>query len=361
MHKILHIAALNFAGVPYSFCEMHNACGDYSRLITLHKNNVTGFREDICLGFPLPDNILARMLRSRKIARRRSMNGPAQVPVFEPRNILEKTYYHLMDLLRMPAVRRAIRAYNCADFDIIHYDSGLDFYRTPHQARAWKKQGKKIVCCYYGSDLRIRGIIKEMDSLADLSITSEYDHLALKPDLEYIFYPYNSAELPEPLPNESDTVRIVHSPTNRAFKGTDIILEVIGRIQQQRKITFHLLEGRPRQEVLGVKRGCDICIDQVGGAMGGTGYGKAGIETLAMGIPTITNMTCDYSEWLPENPFVVANDADTLYDRLIELIDSPSLRRQLGARGQKWVHAYHGFGSVNSRLMSLYRTYGIIS
>lgn len=47
--------------------------------------------------------------------------------------------------------------------------------------------GKKIVNCYYGSDLRSRGIIKEMDDLADLSLTTEYDHLSMKNNIHYIF------------------------------------------------------------------------------------------------------------------------------------------------------------------------------
>jgi spore maturation protein CgeB len=94
--------------------------------------------------------------------------------------------------------------------------------------------------------------------------------------------------------------------------------------------------------------------------MGGTGYGKAGLETLAMGIPTITNMTKDYAGWLPENPFVVANNAKELYNKLIELIENKDLREQIGINGKKWVDEYHGFNNVNSRLKELYRLKHII-
>ena len=54
MLKILHIAPLNFAGVPYDFYKMHNAVGDQSRIVTLHKNERI-FPEDICLNLPLPN------------------------------------------------------------------------------------------------------------------------------------------------------------------------------------------------------------------------------------------------------------------------------------------------------------------
>ena len=87
---------------------------------------------------------------------------------------------------------------------------------------------------------------------------------------------------------------------------------------------------------------------------------KQGLETLAMGIPTITNMTKEYSDWLPENPFVVANTADELYKKLIELIDSKSLRDEFGEKGKAWVNKFHGYESVNSRLKELYKLKNII-
>lgn len=236
----------------------------------------------------------------------------------------------------------------------------MDFYRNSHQAIKWKKEGKKIVCAYYGSDLRSRGLIKEMDEISDLNITSEYDHLALKPDLEYLFYPYDPSELPERKMIDDGKVRIVHSPTNRKFKGTDLIISVVDKIKKEKRIEFLLLENMPRQKVLEVKSTCDICIDQVGGTMGGTGYGKAGLETLAMGIPTITNMTDDYAKWLQENPFVIANNTDQLYKRLNELIDNEQPRNDYGVKGKDWVEKYHGIKSVDDRLKELYTSSKII-
>ncbi len=120
------------------------------------------------------------------------------------------------------------------------------------------------------------------------------------------------------------------------------------------------MENKPRTEVIQVKSECDIAIDQVGGSMGGTGYGKAGLETLAMGIPTITNMTDEYANWLPENPFVVANNPDELYKKLSELSDDVSHRKQLGEQGKKWVDKYHGYKNVDSKLKELYRQNNII-
>jgi glycosyltransferase involved in cell wall biosynthesis len=358
MLKILHLAPRNYAGVPYDFFKMHNSMGDYSRLITYHKNE-RDYPEDICLNLPLPEFGIAKMWRRKKVIDKEK-NNPNGIPVFTPRNIVEKFYFDINDRLKKKKIEEAIQKYSLNDFDIIHFDAGLDFYRYPSQAVKWKKQGKKIVCCYYGSDLRVRGIIPELDEISDLNITSEYDHLQVKQDLHYLFYPYDTSELPAKSTPENDVITIVHSPTNRKYKGTELILSVIDKIKKEKRVNFILMENQPRNSVLEVKSCSDICIDQVGGTMGGTGYGKAGLETLAMGIPTITNMTREYREWLPENPFIVANNEDELYKRLNELIEDKLMREQYGKAGKKWVEKYHSFESVNFRLKELYRLKKII-
>ncbi|MDT3697192.1 MAG: glycosyltransferase [Ignavibacterium sp.] len=357
MLKILHIAPINFAGVPYDFFQMHNACGDYSRIITIHQNERV-FPEDVCLKLPLPNFSLVNKMKRKKVegieAKLRN-----QAHYFTPKNSFEKVYYRLYDIFAKPKIEKAISDYSLNDFDIIHYDGGLDFYRNARQALKWKKQGKKIVCCYYGSDLRIRGLIKELDEISDLNITSEFDHLALKKDLEYLFYPYDISELPQKKERISEVVKIIHSPTNRKYKGTELIISVIEKIKKERNIEFLLLENIERSKLLEIKSQCDISIDQVGGTMGGTGYGKAGLETLAMGIPTITNMTKEYISWLKENPFVVANSFDELYNRLIELVDNEKERIDIGKRGIDWIRKYHSFDEVNKKLKQLYAKYGI--
>lgn len=358
MLKILHIAPQNYAGVPYDFYKMHNQCGDFSHLITLHKNPLD-FPEDICLDLQLPNFSLAEKWRKKKVAACEEEEHSG-AKYFRPKNLFEKIYFAVNDFAKKSIINDAIEKYDLNNFDIIHFDAGLDLFRNASQAINWKKQGKKIVCCYYGSDLRIRGIIRELDEISDLNITSEYDHLALKKDIHYLFYPYDPSEIPAKTESENEKITIVHSPTNRKYKGTDLIISVIEKIKKEKRIEFILLENVSRKIVLETKSKSDICIDQVGGMMGGTGYGKAGLETLAMGIPTVTNMSDEYCNWLPENPFVVANNADELYSKLNELIDDKESRLRLGIQGKNWVNKYHSYKSVNEKLKELYRLNNII-
>ena len=66
MKRILHVAVENYAGVPYDFSQMHNQCGDYSRLITQY-NNIRGFKEDITLNFTIPRSTLASAWRQKNV------------------------------------------------------------------------------------------------------------------------------------------------------------------------------------------------------------------------------------------------------------------------------------------------------
>jgi glycosyltransferase involved in cell wall biosynthesis len=356
--NVLHIAPLNVAGVPYNMMEMQRRFGANARLVTLHRNLQT-FPEDICLDLPLPRNRFAQVWRNAKqktLPQHRS-DISQKAPVHRPRNILEALYFQWDDYRRAPIVQRALQEHELGQFDIVHYDGGLDFFRDARLAVRWKKEGKKIVCHYMGSDLRVRGVHPVMDELSDLNLTNESDHLLLHRDIHYIFIPFDVAPY-SVRQEENKRLRIVHSPTNRRAKGTELILPVIERIRKARDVEFVLIEGKPHHEVLAIKATCDLAIEQVGN-MGGTGYGRNSLETLAMGIPTITEMTPDYLAWLPENPFILATP-ETLYDRLIEVIDNPSLREQKRWEGRAWVEKYHSYDAVHRRLMELYHEHGIL-
>jgi glycosyltransferase involved in cell wall biosynthesis len=142
------------------------------------------------------------------------------------------------------------------------------------------------------------------------------------------------------------------------MKGTAFILPIIEAVKKVRDVEFVLIENTRHDEVLRIKQTCDIAIEQVGN-LGGTGYGRNSLETLAMGIPTITEMTPDYLAWLPENPFILATRS-TLYDVLLKIIDQPDIREEFGTRGRSWVQKHHSYESVHARLEQLYREHHIL-
>lgn len=359
--KVLHVAPLNVAGVPYLMTDMQRRFGVDATLVTLHQSTLT-FPEDICLNLPLPRNKLAHWWRVRKGGEpqpieRYDPSTSATAPIHAPKNLVEDVYFRYDDRRREQAVEEAIERHHLDRFDVVHYDGGMDFFRDSRTAKRWKAQGKKIICHYMGSDLRVRGIVPEMDAVSDLNLTNESDHLLLHRDIHYLYIPFDTKPYTASAPH-SGPLRIVHAPTNRSMKGTAFILPVIEAVKKVRDVEFMLIENTRHEEVLRIKQTCDIAIEQVGN-LGGTGYGRNSLETLAMGIPTITEMTPDYLAWLPENPFILAT-RNTLFDVLLKIIDHPELREEFGCKGRSWVQHYHSYESVHASLEQLYREHHIL-
>lgn len=359
---VLHVAPINVAGVPYNMMEMQRRGGANTRLVTLHRSPLT-FPEDICLDLPLPRNTAAMLWRSfKQNALGRALRASAQqpesfLPIRRPKNAFETMYFNWDDTRRETTVYEAVKEFGLDKFTVIHYDGGLDFFRDSRLAKRWKKEGKKIVCHYMGSDLRVRGIDPVMNELSDLNLTNESDHLLRHPNIHYLYIPFDVTPY-KVRTEENKRLRIIHSPTNRSAKGTHLILPIIEKVKRVREADFVLVENTPHDEVIRIKSTCDIAIEQVGN-LGGTGYGRNSLETLAMGIPTITEMTPDYTAWLPENPFILATEK-TLFQTLIDVIDTPSLREEKRIQGRTWVEKYHSYDAVHSRLMELYREHHIL-
>jgi hypothetical protein len=347
VRKILHIAPQNFAGMPYDFMMMQRNAGHDSRLVTVFRNTLD-FPEDISLGIRLPTGRTAKKWRDSKIE---------GLKYCEPKNTAEKIYFKLRDFRNRGMIESVVDKYRLRDFDVYHFDGGMDFYRDVRFAKEMKNAGKKIVCCYYGSDLRVRGMFKELDEISSLNLTVEFDHTSLHKNIHYVFFPFDVYGN-EYRYNMNEKIRIIHSPTNRHYKGTDKILKVIKHLKTKHDFEFILAENMHRDELLKLKRTCDLAIDQVGGEAGGSGYGKNSIENLAMGIPTITEFYDEYLNFLPENPFITCN-IDTMNDKLTEILSSRSCLKDYSEKGRAWAEKYHSFESVNGRIEKLYTENGI--
>src|SRR5271157_6020872 len=129
--KILHVAPLNVAGVPFCMVDMQRRSGFEARLVTLHQSDFS-FPEDICLHIPLPRHPLAQWWRSSKqrhiwSASHESDKPHTYLPLHRPKNFFERAYFIMDDRRRESIVHRAVEKYGLNDFDIIHYDGGLDF------------------------------------------------------------------------------------------------------------------------------------------------------------------------------------------------------------------------------------------
>ena len=85
-------------------------------------------------------------------------------PPFRPAlSPVEKIFFAFRDMLISGKVEKFIKNYDLDEFDIIHLDQGQGFFRDARIVRRWHDSGKKLVAFYHGSDMRNRGIFRNVD------------------------------------------------------------------------------------------------------------------------------------------------------------------------------------------------------
>jgi len=353
IRRILHLAPFNTSGVPITLVRAERELGFESRLITMGRDP-RGYEEDVCLDLPFLDfigtrwakKIFSNPVRLQVTNRRKIL---AQIPpTWTPHSLPEKRLIKFREWIWQKKIAMAMVEIGFWNFDLYQLDGGLEFYRDGRTIRELKKRGKKIICLYTGSDLRTRGVIPQIDACVDLNLTLEFDHLALHPNIQHVFFPLDIRRFSlAPIRNDHHIV-IGHAPTNRAAKGSDTIIAVVQNLQNEFPIDLELIENVSHDEALRRKARCDIFIDQIGEL----GYGINAIEALAMGICACTALVSGFAEKYPDHPFVEIN-AENLRERLIELCQRPEERRRLRQYGRAWIERMHEARQVVQRIHQL--------
>jgi len=353
IHRILHLAPFNTSGVPITLVRAERELGFESRLITLGRDP-RGYEEDVCLDLPFLNFAGTRWAKKffSNPARLQVTNvrrKPAPIPpTWTPHSVPEKWLVAFRESVWQKKIAPAMAEVDFWNFDLYQLEGGLEFFRDGRTVLELKKRGKKILCLYTGSDLRTRGVIPAIDRAADLHLTLEFDHLALYPRLQHVFFPLDVCRFTPAPPNMSNRIVIGHAPTNRAAKGSDTIIAVVKSLTGEFLVELELIEGLPHHEALRRKAHCDIFIDQIGDL----GYGINAIEALAMGICTCTALAADFADKYPDHPFVEIN-AENLRERLLWLCRHPEERQRLQQYGRAWVEKMHDARQVVRRIHEL--------
>ena len=150
---------------------------------------------------------------------------------------------------------------------------------------------------------------------------------------------------------------VSHAPTNRFYKGSDYIIKVCKQLERENKISFDLIENVSHSEALDRKSKSDIFIDQIGDR-GGWGYGMNSVESLAMGICTLTQLNSRYQEFIPDYPFININKI-TLKEILEDLIKDKKKIYKKGQEAKKWVEKKHNIKKVADELYRYYKSIGL--
>ena len=359
--KILYISPENTVGTLTLWKKEHISRGNQCRTITFFRSP-KNFEEDICLDLPFNfTNPTMSKIRNLIYRSYRGSDGYFKVkegypPCWKPEGLLDHAFLRFKDWIWKSTIDSTIREYNLFDFDVYHFESGMDFLKNEDFVKKLDQLGKKIICHYHGEDLRSRGVMPVIDKVSDLNLTNEVDLLKKHPNIEYLFLPYDTSIF-NPKDGLNDLLTISHAPTNRFYKGSEKIISICKKFQEQGKIKFDLIENQPHSLALERKSRSDIFIDQIGNK-GGWGYGMNSVESLSMGICTLTEMNDVYSAFVPDHPFVNVNE-HTLENEINELITNRDTILKQNQEGRQWVQKHHDIKQVSDVLYDYYKKIGL--
>lgn len=354
--KIIYISPENTVGTLSLWKKAHESRGNQCDFVTLYQTRHE-YDPGYCLELPLiSTNAKYLKYRHKYYQHHHGIEGSAKVkegypPIWEPNSQLEKIYFQFRDWLWHFKIEKAIEQLDLFSYDIYHVEWGLGLYRDGRFVKALAKSGKHIVCGYHGQDLRNRGVIKTINDVSNLNVTSELDLMEKHPNIKYLFLPFDTNQF---MPNldVNDTVRICHSPTNRYFKGSEMIIPICEQIAKEENVKFDLIENVPITEAMQRKQDCDILIDQIGNR-GGWGYGMNSVEALSMGVVCVTELIPKYVEFIPDHPFVNVTEK-TLYSTLKNLVNDKKLILKHKKYGRNWVVKNHDLHSTADTLYNYY-------
>jgi glycosyltransferase involved in cell wall biosynthesis len=353
--RVLHVSPQNYTGVLMLYLRGHRALSTDSRLVTFYRAKNL-YEEDICLNLPFvgPAEWLRRLKLSLKVASLRVPYTGTHERIFWTPGMLERALLWLRDLSWGPRLAAANREFGLDSFDIYHLEGGMSFFRDGRDVVRLKKAGKHIISNYHGLDLRMRGAIKPVYDATDVHITCEFDLYSSFPEIRYMFLPFDAEAMPPANPPPGP-LRICHAPRIRSVKGTETIIAAVESLSRDLPLELVLIEDVSHAEALRLKSTCSIAIDQI--ADGDMGYGVNSLESLSMGIATVTNLSEAYRDFIPDHPFVLATP-DNLKAVLRELVLDADLRAGHASAGPGWIGRRHHWLTVARQIHDLYEEMG---
>jgi hypothetical protein len=176
---------------------------------------------------------------------------------------------------------------------------------------------------------------------------------ALNPDLLYVlpkeaqFLPYSHLDIDEWVPEDDDSadrpIRIVHAPSNRKVKGTDLILATLNELRNAGyNFELVLVEGVSNSEAQKIYRSADILLDQLYAGW----YGGLAVELMALGKPVAAYIRETDLKFIPQEMKadlpIMGLHPDTLRSDLENILKmSKNDLHALGRRSRAYIERWH--------------------
>ncbi len=159
-------------------------------------------------------------------------------------------------------------------------------------------------------------------------------------------------------PVKRSSLRVVHAPNHREFKGTQYLEEAVSALQNEGiPIELVLVEKLPNHEALEVYRTADLIFDQC--LIGFHGY--FALEAMALGKAVMCYIRKPEEYLLePQECPIINTHVDTLKEDLRRLVSSRDELELIGLRGRQYVQRNYSREAFAGRLQRAYLDLGIL-
>jgi hypothetical protein len=274
------------------------------------------------------------------------------------------------------AVTRAVHAH-----DLIHFYFGPSF--LPHQLDApWlRRLGKRVAIEFLGSDVRMPSVEARRNSYYvrnqaenDARATrlmrrwSKVTHghvivcdhsldVFLAPHFPHIHVVGQRVDMrslvPAPPDPRAQRMRVVHSPTDRAVKGTEFVRRATAElVDAGAPIDYIEVHDLSHQEALEIYRSADLVVDQLCSGS----HGVFAAEAMSLAKPVVCYLLPEIEAAYPSDIPIINANPTTLKEVLSEWMDRPRERHERGLASRVYAERVHDHRAVATRLLEVYET-----
>lgn len=276
------------------------------------------------------------------------------------------------------AIRNAYLEHALETYGIFHFRFGSTFTGDKRDLAMMAEKGKRMVVHHCGDEVRRMSIAQTVNPYMQRreawtderieqhvrTLSRAVDHVIIN-DHELLPYvsPYYRYVHIVPYAFDMDAFRpvyaeaneipvVVHAPSHRNVKGTEHVLEVVKKLQQEGlRFEFKLVEKMSHPEAIATIRQSSIVIDQL---TVGT-YANLSMEAMALGKPVICYIREDLRSGFPPGLPIISANPDTIYEVLRDLLCRRDEWMQIGMAGRKYMETEHSFQKVAPLLLDVYR------
>ena len=235
--------------------------------------------------------------------------------------------------------------------DVFHFYFGLTLVPKSLQFPILRATGRKSVVHWMGSDMRGKPPSElAWAGRAGAQIVGSYDALRWVPEAEVVPPGVDLAQYPERPPARDERPVILHAPSSRRRKGTELVIEAAAGLDAE----LALVEGLPHDEARRHYEDADIVVDQLNAGW----YGLFAVEAMALGKPVVSALHEESvrrtEEALGIEVPIVRATKENLREVLARLVADPEERRRIGAASRAYVERVHDADRMADRLLEIY-------